>query len=189
MTFHYTRADRDVDSSVVHEAYYDRNSRKLAVVLSSGEGYVYNNVPEYTYHELVDADSPGAYYNRVIKRTYGPATALGYVDSDDFTHQYPAPDMSNVVSPVRLSGAVTPKNLTYAPNATVTSTTSGSYYVTLANAPERNTTARFAVTFEVGGKSRTHTLDAESFGAAEAAVVEIASMLDLTFDVKEIKKV
>ena len=185
MTFHFTHADTEIDSSVVYEAYYNKNTRDLAVVLHDGYGYQYSNVDKSTYDSLVNpANSAGAIYNSVVKHGYSGVVHLGYVgpESEDFVYAHPAPSMSNVTGPRQTVG--TPKGLTYATGAKV-----DGGRVTLTTVPAGNTKRTFAVEFVSGGKVRTHNLDAESFGDAEKAVLEIGNMLDVEFEVKVVRVV
>lgn len=190
MTFSYTHGNDDVESSAVYEAYYDAATRRLAVVLEGGSGYVYKNVPKSVYDVIANGTHIGRYYNTTVKRQYGPAEYLGYVGYENeqvFVKGVEAPDMGSTVG--------TPKGLTYAPG--VTATDGGGFAIAGPLSPsvltltsvDGNTDRTFNVTFEVGDKTRSHTLKAESFGAAEAAVLEIGAMLDLTFEVKEISVV
>lgn len=188
-TFDYTSSVTGLDSSLVDSAYYNANTRELAVDLQD-RIYVYSEVPVGTYLALVNHHSPGSKFQE-IKRNYGPGKRLGYFSSVNFSKAVDrtviAPDMSSVG---------TPKAMTYASDATVTGNSTASHinvnpstYVTLTSAPvvSGNNDSTFAVEFLVGNKVRTHTLKAKSFGEAEAALEEIAEMLDLEFDIKEIK--
>ena len=60
-----------VDSSSIEAIGYDRDSAELHVrFLKSGETYVYYNVDEVVYAELMQSDSKGLFLNRRIKGTY-----------------------------------------------------------------------------------------------------------------------
>lgn len=184
--FYYTQT-ADVDSSAVDEVYYNANSKELAVDLHD-EVYVYQNVPKARYEALVNADSVGRAF-REVKRDYGPSEYLGYCSEVDYVPTREAFDA------VDMASVGTPKALTYAENAKVdgvrvsgSGSTSTGTLLTLS-VPERNKSRVFAVEFESGDKVRTHTLSAESFGAAEQAVLNIGAMLDLEFNVKVVRVV
>jgi hypothetical protein len=182
--FVYTVGDTDVDSSVVYEAYYNADDRKLAVVLDSGWGYVYSNVPRLVYDDLVGGPSAGRVYSTVVKRQYGPGEALGYVGYQDdgvFVNGYEAVDMNPVDAPrfdLSSDGSGTAKGL-YVTERTKDST------VTL-EAPEPTARRKHVVVFDSDGVERRHTLFTESVDSAVATVNEIADMLDLSFNVKEV---
>ncbi len=60
-----------VDSSNIEAIGYDTGSRELHVrFLKSGETYVYDDVDEWIFKEMMQADSKGSYLNRRVKGTY-----------------------------------------------------------------------------------------------------------------------
>jgi len=59
-----------VDSSNIEAIGYDSDAQELHVQFLSGITYVYYNVPENVYEEIMDASSKGSYFNRVIKGVY-----------------------------------------------------------------------------------------------------------------------
>ena len=60
-----------VDSSNIEAIGYDPESRELHVrFLRSGDTYVYSDVEEGVFEELMQADSKGSYLNRRIKGSY-----------------------------------------------------------------------------------------------------------------------
>jgi hypothetical protein len=59
-----------VDSSNVEAVGYDPEERVLYVRFLSGDTYIYSNVDETTYAELLSAPSVGSYLNRAIKGTF-----------------------------------------------------------------------------------------------------------------------
>lgn len=177
MTFEFTHADSDVESSLVYEAYYNENDQKLAVVLDGGYGYVYPNVPKHVFDTLVTSASPGGIYNYTLKRNYGPSESLGYVGYENRR------EFRTLVGAATVG---TPKGLTYASDAKVTGIDLSAGRVTLTTVPG-NTERKFAVTFEVNDQTRSHTpAGVNTFGEAEDAILEIGSMLGLEFKVKEI---
>jgi len=179
MTFNYTHGDSDVESSAVYEAYYNSDDNKLAVVLSSGHGYVYSGVPQSVYDSIVSGPSAGKTYATVVKRSYGPGESLGYVgfdNDDEFAFGVPAPAMTAVG---------TPKGLTLAPNAVVTGprVTLGSV-VPPVTKPPRKHAVKFTV--EGGNDVKTYSVDADSVEQAVSALGEALAAVGLDFDVKEV---
>lgn len=60
-----------VDSSNIEAVGYDPASMELHVrFLKSGETYVYYNVEQWRFDELMQADSKGTYFNANIKPNY-----------------------------------------------------------------------------------------------------------------------
>lgn len=59
-----------VDSSNIESVGYDGDTRELHVSFVTGKLYIYAEVPEETYAELLSADSKGSYLNREIKPNY-----------------------------------------------------------------------------------------------------------------------
>ena len=60
-----------VDSSNIEAVGYDPASQELHVrFLRSGETYVYYNVEDWAFRELLQADSKGQYLNQNIKDRY-----------------------------------------------------------------------------------------------------------------------
>ena len=50
-----------VESSMIHAVGYDKKSRRLEVVFSSGRIYCYEQVPASEYEGLIEAESKGQY--------------------------------------------------------------------------------------------------------------------------------
>lgn len=59
-----------VDSSNVEAIGYDPELRELHVNFNGGKTYIYADVSEDTYRELLSADSKGSYLNREVKPNY-----------------------------------------------------------------------------------------------------------------------
>lgn len=60
-----------VDSSNIEAIGYDPAAQELHVrFLKSGETYVYYNVEEWVFNEIMQADSKGTYLNNNIKGRY-----------------------------------------------------------------------------------------------------------------------
>lgn len=60
--------DREpVSSSLLTSVGYDPDRQLLEVELQDGKLYQYTDVPEQTYHGLMDADSLGRYFNHHIR--------------------------------------------------------------------------------------------------------------------------
>lgn len=64
--------ESDIYSSFINEVSYIRQKRKLIIEMGQDEKrtYIYKNVPEKEFHDLVNAESVGSYYNRCIKNKY-----------------------------------------------------------------------------------------------------------------------
>lgn len=59
-----------VDSSNVEAIGFDPIGQELYVQFRSGRTYVYIDVPEATYDELMNSDSKGSYISREIRPNY-----------------------------------------------------------------------------------------------------------------------
>ncbi|MBI4830636.1 MAG: KTSC domain-containing protein [Candidatus Lindowbacteria bacterium] len=59
-----------VDSSNIEMIGYDENAAELHVQFLSGGYYVYHDVPQATFDELMYAPSKGSFLNREIKGVY-----------------------------------------------------------------------------------------------------------------------
>lgn len=57
-----------VNSSCIHSVGYEAGT--LYITFRSGNTYPYHGVPEYHYLRLVEATSPGDYYNTYIRGQY-----------------------------------------------------------------------------------------------------------------------
>jgi hypothetical protein len=57
-------------SSVIAEVGYDGDTAELEVQFQSGDVYRYYAVPPSVHRALMEADSPGAYFNRHISDHY-----------------------------------------------------------------------------------------------------------------------
>lgn len=184
--FEFTHATA-VESSAVDEVYYNANTQDLAVDLHD-EVYVYHDVPKDRYESLVSADSVGRAF-REVKQEFGPSEHLGNWGHVNYVlvNEETAWETPYITSGKISTAAVgTPKNLTYAPDAKVEDNASSGGYLTLSPSPVSDTLREHRVTFEVDGRTRTHTLRTDSVDSAVEAVLEIAEMLDLTFRVKEV---
>jgi hypothetical protein len=61
---------RPLRSSVLRSAGYDPETAMLELEFSSGDVYRYFAVPPSVFRALVDADSPGAYFNQHVSDRY-----------------------------------------------------------------------------------------------------------------------
>lgn len=59
-----------VQSSNVEAVGYEADEMALHVWFISGAHYVYRDVPEDLFHELLAADSVGSFLHRNVKATY-----------------------------------------------------------------------------------------------------------------------
>jgi hypothetical protein len=59
-----------VDSSNLEQVGYDSDAMELHVIFKDGSLYVYSDVPQQIYEELLVAPSKGSYLNREVKSVY-----------------------------------------------------------------------------------------------------------------------
>lgn len=59
-----------VNSSNVEAVGYDADSSAIYVRFLGGDTYVYSGAEQSTFEELLNADSVGSYFNRMIKPNY-----------------------------------------------------------------------------------------------------------------------
>lgn len=59
-----------VDSTSIRSIGYDEASSTLYVEFADGATYIYDNVPQLIHQELLQAESVGGYFNRVIRANY-----------------------------------------------------------------------------------------------------------------------
>lgn len=59
-----------VDSSNIESVGYDSDARELHVSFVSGKTYVYSDVDDWVFHELLASESKGSYLNREIRNRY-----------------------------------------------------------------------------------------------------------------------
>ena len=60
-----------VVSSNISKVGYDEESQRLDVVFNTGKVYSYEKVPKYIYTGIFEAESPGAFFRKmVIKSGY-----------------------------------------------------------------------------------------------------------------------
>jgi hypothetical protein len=64
-----------VSSSIIASAGYDTRTGTLEVEFHNGMIYLYFDVPEGVYEELIDAPSAGAFFNSNIKGVFRYARA------------------------------------------------------------------------------------------------------------------
>ena len=57
-----------LDSSAIEAVRYDEKRRTLDVEFREGHSYRYIHVPEFVYRKLLNAESPGAFWNMVKDR-------------------------------------------------------------------------------------------------------------------------
>lgn len=61
----------EIESSAVSHIGYQKDHKRLCVTFrDSGESYVYLDVPQRKYDELMKADSKGVFVNKRIKPYY-----------------------------------------------------------------------------------------------------------------------
>jgi hypothetical protein len=59
-----------VDSILIEGVWYNRETRVLHVLFTSGSYYIYFDVSYYRYLKWIKADSKGRYFNKHIKWGY-----------------------------------------------------------------------------------------------------------------------
>lgn len=185
-TFEYTHSHAPV-SSAVDTLYYNTNTQSLAVDLHD-RLYRYEDVPFSEYADLVYADSAGREFSR-IKREYGPGDFLGEYDDLDFEMV-----SANADSGVTTASGVVPKNLTYASNAKVTTSTTGNYasqpseFISLNAYTDTKSPSKrkHEVIFEAAGAERIYSLEATSVDEAVEALQGVAEALDIDVQVRKV---
>ena len=60
----------EVESSVISEVAYNPKSMELTITFNAGSEYIYRNVEETVFEELINADSVGRYFCKNIKGRY-----------------------------------------------------------------------------------------------------------------------
>jgi len=65
------------ESSFIKNISWDSNTESLLVGFNSGTTWVYYNVPENIYNDLLKASSVGTYFNKVIRDNY-PSQRINY---------------------------------------------------------------------------------------------------------------
>lgn len=58
------------DSSVIRYAGYYSGGKTLYIRFTSGKEYAYMNVDESVWHDFVDAESQGKFFNKYIRNKY-----------------------------------------------------------------------------------------------------------------------
>lgn len=58
------------NSSSLAYAEFDNNDKILTICFQSGKEYRYDEVSKHVYDELIEADSPGRYFQANIKPYY-----------------------------------------------------------------------------------------------------------------------
>jgi hypothetical protein len=74
-----------LESSLLAWVRYHPARRQLQVQFHSGERYLYLQVPPHCFHQLLEADSKGPYFNHHIR--------------NHFPHQHLSPSSSPLVLP------------------------------------------------------------------------------------------
>lgn len=70
----------EFDSSAVYEAFYDDDSQRLFVVLTSGKVCGYEGVSRSLWEDFLDSTSAGRFWNKEIKRNRNLRKLSGDVD-------------------------------------------------------------------------------------------------------------
>lgn len=198
MTFFFTDHTA-VNSSAVEDVYYNMDSEELAVALTSGQGYVYSDVPAEVYEKFETGGvlfSAGRYYAKTVKPEYGPGKSLGYVDYYDFVEADAADELdaedefgSDELVSAGARAVGTPKALTYSEDAKVTN--SGNFYIDLDGGVSVGGTSspfiRHTVNFTLDDSLFAHTVHANSVAEAVDAFREVMMTLGMSHaKVKEV---
>jgi len=186
-TFTYTEYTNPVmsgnqPSEAIDSLYYNDKTKELLVgAASSGEAYVYTGVPRHVYVAFKEAVSKGFFWNKIVKRQYGPSKDVGWTDEVDFV-EYGR----------HLAAAGTPKGLT-TNEQTKTSTNVLAFPLksepTVASAavhtgdPSKAVEVQFddaigtTVVFSMGGDDKT--VDFDDKYTVRDAVAEVSRIADM----------
>lgn len=183
--FVYTDSVDGRNSSAVEEAWYNVYDKTLLVALVESEkSYLYSGVPSWVWSQLKGAPSLGSFYATTVKRNYGPGNALGWTDDLDIVeYGVPAANMGSVTP---IHGVGTPKGLTLAPNASVT--TKAEAFPLSVVSDSKPVLLKHEVIFTSTGSEneRLYVTEAENIDDATSQLDEVAEMLDLNFTVKRV---
>lgn len=61
---------RKVDSSMIRSAGYNQDDKKLHVKFNDGHTYVFSDVPNSVYQDLLKSESAGGYFNNSVRGKY-----------------------------------------------------------------------------------------------------------------------
>ena len=64
------KRENSVISSVISRVSYDEDTQSMTIYFKSGRSYTIDNASPDIYDGLVEASSPGRYFNDVIKGNY-----------------------------------------------------------------------------------------------------------------------
>ena len=74
-----------MQSEIIEAVSYNADARTLFVQLRTGDAYSYSGVPAQVFRRFAVSDSPGAFFNRVIKRfECRPATDSAWPGGEPF---------------------------------------------------------------------------------------------------------
>ena len=72
-------------SQVIECLYYNDKTKELLVgVVDTNNAYIYEGVPRHVYVAFVGAVSKGYFWNKIVKKQYGPADDAGWTDEVNF---------------------------------------------------------------------------------------------------------
>ena len=63
--------EQQLDSSNLKSAEYDDETKILEITFLNGSTYRYERVPFKLFNGLTNADSPGGYFSRQIRNSFG----------------------------------------------------------------------------------------------------------------------
>lgn len=96
-----------VPSQVIDCLYYNEKTKELLVgVVDSNNAYIYEGVPRHVYVSFASAISKGYFWNKIVKKQYGPADDAGWTDEVNFI-EYATPSTASVGTPKGLTENLT----------------------------------------------------------------------------------
>ena len=189
--FSYTDSDTNIESSLVYEAYFDAPQGRLALVLNNGYAYEYREVPQSLFNSLVNpGESAGNIYNTKIKNKFN-GRSIGYTGWESGFFRPVSPVRSvTPVNPVNENLTVgTPKGLTYAEDAKISTGSTFNYVNLVQPAAEASSKRSHEVVFEVdglGNSRRTFNVEANNVDEAVAELHKATQALGLDVKVREV---
>lgn len=74
---------KEVESSNILAIGFEKETGTLGVTFTSGDEYLYSDVPESIYDELLVAESVGKAFNQMIRGEYVALKVEDFGDDDD----------------------------------------------------------------------------------------------------------
>ncbi len=178
MTFNVYYTNRaQPNSSFVNRAWYDSTKQDLYVELQ-GSVYQYRNVPENAFNHLVEAPSPGRYYQDAIKGKFHPGSRLGPVA--DLREMRAFPAVQDVTTARKSQGFASLSNVYVGPQRTPETPQLSLVkdVPTKVQSDERRYDFVFIIDSDETATERKHTIKAASEDAALDQLFELGDLLD-----------